>query len=91
MPFPRYCMTVYDIHDIESSETPYCVEQVQDCRPVYVAVCATGLVCLLIFRGLAGIPYGPIWDWELYISAVDYRHILLGKIILVSDVHWYIT
>ena len=38
-----------------------------------------GLVCLLIFRGLAGIPYGPIWDWELYISAVDYRHILLGK------------
>ena len=36
-------------------------------------------MCLLIFRGLAGIPYGPIWDWEQYISAVDYRHILLGE------------
>ena len=35
-------------------------------------------MCLLIFRALAGIPYGPIWDWEAYISAVDYRHILLG-------------
>ena len=35
-------------------------------------------MCLLIFRGLAGIPYGPIWDWTAYVSAVDYRHILLG-------------
>ena len=37
-------------------------------------------MCLLIFRGLAGIPYGAIWDWSQYISAVDYRHILLGAL-----------
>lgn len=43
--------------------------------------CTTGLVCLLIFRGLAGIPYGPIWDWSEFISAVDYRHILLGGLL----------
>lgn len=39
---------------------------------------AAGLVCLLIFRALADLPYGPIWDWSQYITSVDYRHILLG-------------
>ena len=40
-------------------------------------VCA-GLVCLLVFRALTGEPYGGIWDFEAPITAVDWRHILLG-------------
>ncbi len=41
------------------------------------SVCA-GLVCLLVFRALTGEPYGGIWDFEAPITAVDWRHILLG-------------
>ncbi len=41
------------------------------------SVCA-GLVCLLVFRKLTGEPYGGIWDFEAPITAVDWRHILLG-------------
>ena len=41
------------------------------------SVCA-GLVCLLVFRKLTGEPYGAIWDFEAPITAVDWRHILLG-------------
>lgn len=37
-----------------------------------------GLVCLLIFRALADMAYGPIWAWHRTITSVDARHILLG-------------
>ena len=45
------------------------------------SVCA-GLVCLLVFRKLTGEPYGGIWDFEAPITAVDWRHILLGALVL---------
>lgn len=37
-----------------------------------------GVVCLLIFRALTGLSYGPIWAWEESITSVSARHILLG-------------
>lgn len=38
-----------------------------------------GLVCLLIFRSLSDMAYGPIWAWHRTITSVDARHILLGQ------------
>ena len=73
------CRKAHEQHQPRTHLLTYQVIDIVDRLRHQLGVHAAGLVCLLIFRGLAGIPYGPIWDWEQYISAVDYRHILLGE------------
>ena len=39
---------------------------------------ATGLVALVVFRGLLQRPFGAVWDFPDAFPEVDYRHVLLG-------------
>lgn len=39
---------------------------------------ATGLVALVVFRGLLQRPFGAVWDFPDTFPEVDYRHVILG-------------
>lgn len=39
---------------------------------------ATGLVALVVFRGLLQRPFGAVWDFPDAFPEVDYRHVILG-------------
>ena len=39
---------------------------------------ATGLVALVVFRGLLQRPFGAVWDFPAEFPEVDYRHVILG-------------
>ena len=41
----------------------------------------TGALCLVVFRGLSGIPFGAIWEFTAAAPHfhVDFRHVLLGQ------------
>lgn len=41
----------------------------------------TGMLCLVVFRGLSGFTFGQIWPFEEGLGAVDARHIMVGIVI----------
>ena len=57
----------------------------RDCKPhwcllqIATYAVATGTICLAVFRGLSGMPFGAIWTFSESLAELDYRHVLLGE------------
>ena len=39
---------------------------------------ATGTICLVVYRGLSGMPFGQVWAFPQEFPVVDFRHVLVG-------------
>eukprot|EP00877_Chromochloris_zofingiensis_P002746 jgi/Chrzof1/12472/Cz06g35170.t1 len=52
---------------------------VQFFEPLVYCV-ATGTLCLLVFRGIAGLQFGAIWAFTENLPTVDYRHVAIGML-----------
>lgn len=52
---------------------------VQFFEPLVYCV-ATGTLCLLVFRGIAGLQFGAIWAFTENLPTVDYRHVAIGTV-----------
>ena len=59
--------------DSHTPRTQWCLPQVA----TYAV--ATGTICLAVFRGLSGMPFGAIWTFSESVAELDYRHVLLGE------------
>ena len=40
---------------------------------------ACGAVCLVVYRGLSGMPFGQVWTFPEAFPVVDFRHVLIGR------------